>query len=400
MSCADDHALLFRMAREADVLVMQGLMLRRFPKLGKLGKKIVMDLYDPFVFEAYPQTNLDSPEGRAILIDLWDIMNEQMDAADFMICASERQRDMYLGRLCALGRLRPEIAASDPSFRTLIDVVPFGLPESEPVATGQPALRGVVPGIGADDRILVWGGGIWDWFDPLTVIQAVAEISKERGDIRLVFLGTRPPNPELPEMSMTQRARDLSDALGLTGCFVFFNEGWVPYARRQDFLLEADIGISSHFDAIETRFAFRTRIQDYLWTGLPVFTTEGDSISEEVRARGLGAVIPYKSVEGWVDALRQILADAEEIGATRSRVLAHREAIRWSRTTLPLQAYCVSPWSHSRPTWSVSRAYGREARPWWSRLRRAVMRVWSEGGPRLLAEKSARFLFRQLSGAW
>ncbi len=56
---------------------------------------------------------------------------------------------------------------------------------------------------------------------------------------------------------------------GALGTSVFFNPDWVAYEDRGDYLLEADAGVSTHFAHIETEFAFRTRILDYLWAGLP-----------------------------------------------------------------------------------------------------------------------------------
>src|SRR5664280_3299763 len=46
-----------------------------------------------------------------------------------------------------------------------------------------------------------------------------------------------------------------------------------PYTERSDHLLDADVGVSTHFDHVETEFSFRTRILDYLWTGLPIVAT-------------------------------------------------------------------------------------------------------------------------------
>ena len=47
-------------------------------------------------------------------------------SGDAFVCASERQRDLWLGALLALGRIDPDAYAADPSLRSLIDVVPFG----------------------------------------------------------------------------------------------------------------------------------------------------------------------------------------------------------------------------------------------------------------------------------
>lgn len=86
-----------------------------------------------------------------------------------------------------------------------------------------------------------------------------------RPGVRLFFLGVKHPNPDVPQMRVAVAARDLSDSLGLTGTHVFFNEDWVPYEERADFLMESDIRVSTHLPHVETAFSFRTRILDYLW---------------------------------------------------------------------------------------------------------------------------------------
>ena len=221
---------------------------------------------------------------------------------DAFVCASEKQRDFWLGALASARRLDRASYERDPSLRTLIDVVPFGI-DSEPPEPG-PALRGVVPGIGADDKILLWPGGIWNWFDPLTVIRAVHEISRRRDDVRLYFLGVKHPNPEIPDMAMAGEAVALAEELELRDRVVFFNFGWVPYAERGRYLLEADVAVSAHFDDIETRFAFRTRFLDCLWAGLPIVTTRGDTLGELIVASGGGSAVDVGDVDGWFAQLR------------------------------------------------------------------------------------------------
>src|SRR5204863_1726396 len=112
--------------------------------------------------------------------------NEQVRRADWFLCASERQRDFWLGALAALGRVNPATYGVDPTLRSLIDVVPFGIADEPPVRSG-PGCRGVVPGIGPDDRLVLWGGGIWNWFDPLTLLHAVAGLRGDVPNVRLVF---------------------------------------------------------------------------------------------------------------------------------------------------------------------------------------------------------------------
>src|SRR5206468_8785633 len=102
---------------------------------------------------------------------------------------------------------------------------------------------------------------------------------------------------------------DLATELGLTGTHVFFNEGWVPYEERQNYLLEADIGVSTHLDHVETAFSFRTRILDYLWASLPIVATEGDSFATLIEAEGLGLTVPAQDVGALETALLPLLDD-------------------------------------------------------------------------------------------
>ena len=149
---------------------------------------------------------------------------------DAFVCASERQRDHWLGALAGLGRVTPEAYADDPALDGLVGVVPFGLDVVADPADAA-VVKGVLPGIAASDRLLLWGGGIWDWFDPLTVIRATGALDERRGDVRLLFLGLAHPSTAVSARSMAERAQALAVELGLEGRSVFFNRGWVPYGQ-------------------------------------------------------------------------------------------------------------------------------------------------------------------------
>jgi len=57
--------------------------------------------------------------------------------------------------------------AQGKNLEKLLTVVPFGVSDDPPRRT-RTALKGVVPGIGADDHVILWGGGVYNWLDPLT----------------------------------------------------------------------------------------------------------------------------------------------------------------------------------------------------------------------------------------
>jgi GT2 family glycosyltransferase/glycosyltransferase involved in cell wall biosynthesis len=329
--------------RWCDVLVFQGLILSTFRWLVDSRKVLVADVYNPFHLEQLEQAKDQGAEGRARTVsDCTTALNDQLSRGDFFLCASAKQRDFWLGQLSAVGRINPKNYDVDETLGSLISVAPFGVPDEPPVHTRK-ALKGVVPGIGADDKVILWGGGIYNWFDPLTLLHAVDRLRHRRPDVRLFFLGLKHPNPDVPEMRMAVATRALADRLGLTDKHVFFNEGWVAYEDRQNYLLESDIGVSTHLDHVETAFSFRTRILDYLWASLPVVATGGDTFGDLISSRGLGLTVPPGDVDALEEALFRLLDDEALAARCRSRLAELVPEYSWSRVLAPLVDFCRRP---------------------------------------------------------
>lgn len=383
--------------QKAEVVVVQGTALDAFPQLALSGKPLVVDLYDPYVLE-----NLEVHAARGMAERLaihehdLETLVEQARLGDFFLCASERQRHFWLGLLTALGRVNPLTYEEDPELRRLLAIVPFGLPD-RPLQPLGPALRGVVPGIGHDDFVLLWGGGIWNWFDPLTLLRAVAEVSRHHPGLRLVFMGTRHPNPSIPRMRRATEALELARRLGLEGRHAFFLDRWVPYREREGFLAEADVGVSLHLPTVETVFSFRTRVLDYLWAGLPMLVTEGDTMADLVAEAGLGLVVPPRDVDAAAAALRRLMEDDQLRGDCRQACLAVAQRYRWSAVAAPLLEFCRQP--RRSPDAGHVGVARRLRRPGAAR-RALVAKAWRslrEEGPGRLLDRSYRYLRRRLT---
>jgi hypothetical protein len=144
-------------------------------------------------------------------------------------------------------------------------------------------------------------------------------------------------------MRIVSECRGLAKELALENKSVFFNNSWVDYSQRQNFLMEADIGVSTHHDHIETTFSFRTRILDYLWAGLPMVLTEGDHFAELVEKEGLGIVVPAEDPSALASALEKVLYDREFAAAARANVARVREEFYWERVLEPLVNFVANP---------------------------------------------------------
>ena len=324
-----DYDALIGAAREHDVVVAQLLPPRLLARIWQEPTRLAIDLYNPTVVEAIEATRSKSPGSRARLNRIVGrAAAAHLAAADFVVCASERQRDLWLGVLA--GREALEGDALDR-----LAVVPFGVRAEPPSPASSPVLRErLVP---EDARVLLWGGGIWDWLDAPTAIRAVARLPD---DVVLVFQGVkRPALAEHDKHAAGAEAIALAQSLGLEGTRVIFNPDWVPYEERGAWLLEADLGVSAHPVHLETRFAYRTRIADYLWAGLPVVTSAGDVLGDWVESAGLGHAITPGDDEAFATACAELLADPEPV---RAKVRHAAEELRWDRVVTPLVDFCLT----------------------------------------------------------
>jgi glycosyltransferase involved in cell wall biosynthesis len=327
----------------SDVVIVQGFVFSTFPWLQTCEQILVVDLYDPFQLETLEVDRYKpAPDRhRALALALGEL-SQQLRRGDFFMCASPRQRDLWIGHLAAAGRINPDTYDVDPGLDSLISIVPFGT-SAQPAAQARHAIKGATSGIGVDDKVVLWGGGVYNWFDPLTLVRAIDVVRTSVPEVRLYFLGMKHPNPDVPEMAIAARCRGLADQLGLTGKHVFFNEDWVPYEQRADYLLDADVGVSCHFQHVETEFSFRTRILDYLWAGLPIVSTQGDSFATLVTSERLGTAVPAEDVDALAAALSEVLTSDSAQERYRENVRRVAQDFQWPLVLEPLLAFCRRP---------------------------------------------------------
>ncbi len=154
-------------------------------------------------------------------------------------------------------------------------------------------MRGVVDGIGDDDPLLIWNGGLWGWFEPELFIRAI-DVARARGAERARLLHGRARPPRRGALARGRRARSRSpSSSGCATSHVFFND-WTPYDTRQNVYLDATAAVSFHRAHLETRFSFRTRILDCIWASLPIVCSEGDVLADLVRNEQLGITVPAR----------------------------------------------------------------------------------------------------------
>lgn len=378
-----------------DIFFFQGWVMGGQGSFEREDRIFVADVYDPMHLEQLEAAKDDGPHNRRVaVLGATDVLNEQLRRGDFFVCASEKQRDFWLGHLASLGRINPVTYDHDPSLRSQIAVVPFGIPDHPPERT-RAAIKGVIDGVGPDDPVILWGGGVYNWFDPLTLIRAVDQLRERIPNVRLVFLGMRHPNVEVPEMRMALEARRLAADLGLVGTTVIFNEEWVAYEDRQNYLLDADVAVTTHLHHIETEFSFRTRVLDYLWAGLPTVATSGDSLADLIEHEQLGLTVAPGDVDALADALFRLLEDDTFAADCRANVAEVRSRFAWSVALRPIVEFCRHPVrspdlasGYIDAGGFVSQEHTRESA--WVRYKRVVVNLVRDGEWSLMASSAMR----------
>lgn len=337
-------ALIRTLGEQSRVVLMQGYLLSKFPFLKELPAYLICDLYVPFPLENLfvHKWKIPSLKDREFIHtnDL-RVFNDQILHGDHFLCASERQKDLFVGALLSLNRINPEILDLTPSLDDLISVVPFGIAEDEAdEERGEGVIRGRIPQIRDDDILLFWGGVITNWYDPLTLIRSFADALQNNSKLKMFFLAKKHPNPLLPEFDMANEAVRLAAEMGLADRSVFFNEDWIAYKRRGLYFREADIGVSIHKTHFETYYSFRIRLLDYLKYQLPIICTEGDFFADLVKREGLGVVVGSENRR----ELTQAILTLGENGAERDRIRNRQADVKtrfyWTRTSEPLINHC------------------------------------------------------------
>ncbi len=328
---------------QADVLVAQGF---GFPARDLLSLpsdvRLVLDLYDPVLLELLAragsapdaQTRLHLLAVRARLLFL-------LARADHILCASQRQRAFWLGWLGAVARLTPESLAQDPAAHALLAVVPFGIEERACIPDlGALPAKQLRAAAGAAEHVVLWWGGLWDWMDPCTAVQAIARLRGEGMSVALVLpAGNR---PGAAPMQAAQLAEDEARRLSLWQRGVDRLPEWIPYAQRGPLLASASIAVSCHSPSLEAELAFRTRLLDCVWARLPVIATAGDELSARAEREGWGAAVAPHDPAALADALQRLLEGNSNRSARAAAANASAH-YAWDLSAAPLLALLDAP---------------------------------------------------------
>ena len=246
-------------------------------------------------------------------------------SADRVLCANETQRVSYLTILSMLGRIGPHAPETD-----VVLCVSSGASPDPPARP-----RDDTP----HAPVVLWCGGCYPWFDVETYLAALPAIAAAVPDVRFRFAGLDgvAVDRELPLAGRIRAVVAASSDLAARSEMV----PWLPYAERGRLYAEADVGVCTYGDHLETRLSMRTRVIDMVWGGLPLVVSAGDEMSRVVETEGLGRAVPPGDPGALADAVTALVRapDARRDASARARALA-TSRLSWDHQVEPLARYC------------------------------------------------------------
>jgi glycosyltransferase involved in cell wall biosynthesis len=327
----DEHDVIFALWLSTDMIA--------YAK--QKGKLLVFDLYAPVpvedlvgrVFAGKTQKEEDFSYKQAL-----NSYKDFFKHGDYFVCSNPIQRDYWMGYAFAAEGVLPGNVQEFPIYDR-IGMLPMGidLGELKNKKDQTKPIRSEFPSIAKDDFVIVWTGGIWDWFDGTTPIDAINLLVKNgTKNIKLVFLGTKHPNSDIPEMSETGKTIALAEEHGLLNKYVFFKDGWIPYQDRLDYLLEADATLYAHRSELEARYSHRTRVLDHILCELPTIATHGDYLADVVSENGLGIIVPPQDIDAMAKAIKDLASRGKLLSSIKLNIRTHQPSFTWETTTKEL----------------------------------------------------------------
>lgn len=202
-------------------------------------------------------------------------------------------------------------------------VLPMGVPTFPEAIAASPypdSLRG--------RPLFLWGGGIWDWFDTETVLQAFAQFPDPANGPALFFLSATNHRPDAKADTPALRTARRAEELGLLGRNVFFNDRIVGPEDLPAYVQHAAAGIMANPPSWEAGISWRTRYLDLLAAGKPLVVAGKDPLGERMTDAGAALSVQAGDASSLSRALLECSGRSGDFAAASRRL---GQELSWDR---------------------------------------------------------------------
>jgi glycosyltransferase involved in cell wall biosynthesis len=291
-------------------------------------QQVILDCYVPIYTEVSSRnasnSNLEYKDYQNSLHH-W---NNSFKRANVLVCANKHQENFYTGVLSALGVLNP-LTYNNIRIR----IIPYGIDNTQPDPKRTPISDLLICTSNTPFKLL-WFGGIYPWFDVTILIDAM-KILRDKHNIVLTMVGIQ--NPFITNPDFLKTVENVKKKIELENISDVINiHEWVDYESRADWYLDSDIIITINKPGIENEFAWRTRLVDYVWSGIPVLTNGNDPLGELLIKYGAAARCDIESAETLAESIQRLIIDKESLRKMSQRMKEYRPKLYWDKLVKPI----------------------------------------------------------------
>ncbi|HEX9745371.1 MAG TPA: hypothetical protein VGB30_08080 [bacterium] len=322
-----------------DFILAPPLFTLNFPDLLEFENALMVDLFDPVIWENLvlyrrQSANMQSFEHERHLAALIAALMR----GDYFIAAGRKQVDLFTGAMMILNRINPETWLEESSVEQMIGYVPFGIPGDPPPSRENSELPVEYADI-MEKKIILWGGGMWDWLDPEIVVRSMPSVLEKVPDAVLVFPGTDHPNPHIPAMENVDKIKMLAAKSGLEKHIIFGN--WMKLKRYRELAVNSSVCVSAHRYGLESTYAVRTRIIECIWLGIPQVVSGGDEYSDLLKKYEIGETVCSRDPANYAEAI--ITTIEKPVESFKPGFEKARFDLSWKSSVEPLREYLKNP---------------------------------------------------------
>ncbi len=281
------------------------------------------------------QAKARNDRSDALLGHSWKMERASLRRADMFSVVSRRQMYLLCGQLSAVGRMNQH------TFNyAFAEVIPNAynplFTDAESKKPGS-MIRG--ERIPDDAFVLLWSGGYNAWTD-FSVLERALVMAMEACP-NLYFVSTGGAVAGHDDLSY---ARFVEAVARTTYAERFCFLGWIDAGEVPKVMAQADLGLQLDSRNFETLFGARNRTINMMAGGLPVITTAGAEISDELIAAGCVESCRPGSAEDLARKIVMLSRDRSRLKDLAMRGRAHvLEYYSYERTTIGLVDWAMAP---------------------------------------------------------
>ncbi len=304
-------------------------------------QQLVLDCYVPIYVEISARGSEDLEGEYAAFeheVTRWAAV---LRRGDLYLCANDNQKRYYQGVLSALGRVNP-VTYDDE----LILIVPYGIYSERPSVKSKPITKLIASTSSKDYKKILWFGAVYPWFDLRMLVDAINKVN-EKTPTKLIIVGAKNPFNAHPDF--VKRYDELMEYINSSDVNKsnIIMQDWVDFNSRADWYMDSDAVILINKVGSENELAWRTRLVDYIWADLPIFTNGGDPLGEQLISAGAAARLENLSSDGLAKSISEFVVDSSGLDALKKNLSSVRKKFYWESVTNELYKKIIN---HTRPT--------------------------------------------------